>query len=208
LGSKVTVAKRASTPQKPEQLWQCGQIPGFATKSKRTRTGMSADRRLAAGMDDFLTKPVSTAALFAVIDRLVFADGASRPANVDKEERRSLLDPVAVLTACGDNADGLRMMCQDLETHAPAQLAEVGNALRERDAPRLRQAAHKFCPLLFAFSTAGGNVASDLEDLATEGRLEEAQPLVEQLETMTRELMQLADGLSLDTLRSQAGAAQ
>ena len=89
---------------------------------------------------------------------------------------------------------------------ALAVLAEVGDALRDRDVPRLRQAAHKFCPLLFAFSTVAGDVASDLEDHAAQGRLEEAQPLMQRLETMTRELMQLVGGLSLEALRRQAEA--
>ena len=40
-----------------------------------------------------------------------------------------------------------------------------------------------------------------------QGQLEEAQPLVERLETMTQELMRLAGGLSLETLRQQAEAA-
>jgi hypothetical protein len=71
----------------------------------------------------------------------------------------------------------------------------------------LAQAAHKFCPLLFAFSTVAGAVASDLEDHAAQGRLEEAQPLVEQLESMTPELMRLVDGLSLESLRRQARTA-
>jgi len=57
-------------------------------------------------------------------------------------------------------------MCDDFRTYAPVRQAEVGSALRERDAERLRQAAHKFCPWLFAFSTVAGNVASELEDLA------------------------------------------
>ena len=57
-------------------------------------------------------------------------------------------------------------------------------------------------------STVAGDVASDLEDHAAQGRLEEARPLLEQLETMTQELMRLAGGLSIDTLRSQAGAAR
>ncbi|HEV3261236.1 MAG TPA: PAS domain S-box protein [Gemmataceae bacterium] len=182
-----------------------GHLPVIALTARSRQE--DRERCLAAGMDDFLTKPVPSAALFAAIDRLVFAHGVSQPANVDTEERRGLLDPVAVLTACGGNAEGLRMMCQDFETYAPAQLAEVGDALRVRDAPRLCQAAHKFCALLFAFSTVAGNVASDLEDHAAQGRLEEAQPLAEQLETMTRELLRLADGLSLETLRHQAEAA-
>jgi two-component system sensor histidine kinase/response regulator len=97
-------------------------------------------------------------------------------------------------------------MCQDFQTYAPVRLAEVGDAARERDAPRLRQAAHKFCALLFAFSTVAGNVASDLEDHAAQGQLEKAQPLVERLETMTQELMRLVGGLSLETLRRKAEA--
>ena len=61
--------------------------------------------------------------------------------------------------------------------------------------------------LLFAFSTVAGTVASDLEDHAAQGQLEEAQPLVERLETMTQELMRLVGGLSLKALRQQAEAA-
>jgi hypothetical protein len=49
-------------------------------------------------------------------------------------------------------------------------------------------------------------VASELEELAANGRLEEARPLVERLEPMTRELVRLVDGLSLDALRALAGA--
>ena len=98
-------------------------------------------------------------------------------------------------------------MCQDFQAYVPARLAEMGEALRDRDAPRLREAAHKLCPLLFAFSTAAGDVASDLEDHAAQGRLEEARPLVEQLETMARELIRQVDGLSIEALRDQAGAA-
>jgi len=50
-------------------------------------------------------------------------------------------------------------------------------------------------------------VASELEDHAAEGQLEEARPLAGKLEAMADELMRLVSGLSLDTLREQAGAA-
>src|SRR5262249_49453449 len=113
----------------------------------------------------------------------------------------SLLDPVAVLTACGDDAGGLLRMCRDFRTYAPPGMAEVGEALRDGDAPRLREAAHKFSALLPAFSTAAGDVASDLEDRAAQGQLDEARPLVERLEAMVGELMPQVDGLSVETLR-------
>jgi HPt (histidine-containing phosphotransfer) domain-containing protein len=162
-------------------------------------------------MDDFLTKPVRPAELLAAIDRLVRAPGESQgispPGLRDTEERRDLLDPVALLIACGDEAEWLRGMCQDFQTYVPARLAELREALRDRDAPRLCEAAHKLGALLFAFSTVAGDAVSDLEDHAAQGRLEEAQPLVEQLEAMAQELLALAAGLSLETLRQQAEAA-
>jgi hypothetical protein len=60
---------------------------------------------------------------------------------------------------------------------------------------------------LFAFSTMAGNVASDLENQAAQGRLDEALPLVEWLEEMAQELLPLVSGLSLESLRRQAEAA-
>jgi two-component system sensor histidine kinase/response regulator len=86
-------------------------------------------------------------------------------------------------------------------------LTAVQEALRERDAIRLREAAHKLCGTVAAFSTAVGAVASDLDDQAARGQIEDAWPLVEQLEAMTLELIQQVDGLSIEALREQAGAA-
>ena len=94
-----------------------------------------------------------------------------------------------------------------LRTRLPDQTGRGQDALRERDAPRLREAAHKLCGTVAAFSTVAGAVASDLEDQAARGQLEEARPLVEQLEAMARELIEQVDGLSIEALRDQAGAA-
>jgi HPt (histidine-containing phosphotransfer) domain-containing protein len=94
-----------------------------------------------------------------------------------------------------------------LRARLPDQLTAVQDALRDRDAPRLREAAHKLCGMVAAFSSTAGGVASELEDHAAQGRLEEARPLVGQLEAMAQELIRLAGELSLDALREQARAA-
>jgi hypothetical protein len=97
-------------------------------------------------------------------------------------------------------------MCRAFQTYLPVRVAEAGDALRAPDAPRLREAGHKLSALLFAFSTTAGNAALDLENQAAQGRLAEARPLVERLEEMAQELMRLAGGLSLETLRQQRDA--
>jgi len=111
-----------------------------------------------------------------------------------------------LLAACGGDAAILGKLCVAFRARLPDHLQAVQDALRDGDAPRLREAAHKLSGMVAAFSTVAGGVASDLEDQAALGRLDEARPLVGRLEALARELMRQADGLSLETLRRQAEA--
>jgi CheY-like chemotaxis protein len=163
-------------------------------------------RCLAAGMDDYLAKPIRSVELFAAIERLVCSQTVPPLVRPGAGAGADLLDPVVLLAACGDEAEGLGRMCDSLRTYLPSRLAEVGEALRAGDAPRLRVAAHKLCGLLSAFATVAGAAASDLEDQAAGRRLDQCRPLVEQLEAMARELIKRVDGLSIEALRDQAGA--
>ena len=158
-------------------------------------------RCLAAGMDDFLAKPIQAADLWAATERLT---GSRPPAD---RPRRDLLDPRVLLAACASDGTTLEEISQVLRARVPDQLTAVQEALRDRDAMRLREAAHKLSGTVAAFSTVVGAMASDLEDHAASGQLEEAWPLVEQLEALARELIQQVDGVSIEALREQAAAA-
>jgi PAS domain S-box-containing protein len=186
-----------------------GHLPVIALTARSRKE--DRERCLRAGMDECLTKPYSAADLGATMDRVLRKDesGNRKDENeealpADSSSAMGLIDPMVLLAACGGDPAMLRKMCLRLQSLVPEDLAAVRDALHTLDAPRLREAAHKLYGTLSAFSTVAGHVASDLEDYAAQGQLEEAQPLVELLETMTQELMRLVGGLSLEALRRQA----
>ena len=111
------------------------------------------------------------------------------------------------MAACGGEAAILDRIAQTFRARYPDYLKSVQDALWGGDALQLRESAHKLAGIVATFSTVAGGVASELEDCAAQGQLEEARALVRQLETMTQELLRLVGGLSIDELRNQAGTA-
>ena len=89
-----------------------------------------------------------------------------------------------------------------LQTRVPEHVAALRDALRDQNAPRLREAAHKFCGLLSEFSTVAGDRAGSLEDIAAGTSLHDAPSILQELEAMATKLVQLADELSLEALQS------
>src|SRR5439155_17449468 len=155
---------------------------------------------LAAGMDDFQTRPIRPADLLAAINR-VLGTRSSR-----QSRWRDLLDAPVLLAACGGDATLLGKMGRTLTARVPEHLAALREALGDEDAPRLREAAHKCCGMLSEFSAAAGDLAGSLEDLAAGTQLEKAAPILEQLETTAHELVKQIDGITVEALRLQAKA--
>ncbi len=177
------------------ELTAGGHLPIIALTARSRKE--DRERCLAAGMDEFLTKPIRPADLLVTIDRVL---GANSP---PKSRSLHLLDAPVLLAACGGDPTLLGKMCRTLAARVPEHLASLRDALRDRDAPRLREAAHKCCGMLSEFSAAAGDLAGNLEELAASTQLERAATILEQLETMAPQLVEQIDRITVEALRRQ-----
>jgi PAS domain S-box-containing protein len=173
-----------------------GHLPVIALTARSRKE--DREQCLAAGMDDFLVKPISVADRWSAIDRIPVAEHRAQTAGA------ALLDPRVILATCGDDAAILESISRAFCARLPEHMRAVQDALRGRDASRLREAAHKVAGMVSAFSTVAGAAASNLEDLAAQGRLEEAAQPVQRLEMMVAELIPLVSRLTIEDLRAAA----
>jgi len=150
------------------------------------------DKALAAGMDDFLSKPLDVKALWDAIDRIT--------SDVPSRQRSRLLDARVIVQTCGGRPAVLERLCELFRQTAPVQMAATRAALDERDFARLRPASHILAGTLSAFSTIAGALASTLEDAAIDEDLERCVSLVAQLEATCSMLMEETRGLTLERL--------
>jgi PAS domain S-box-containing protein len=141
-----------------------GHLPVIAL----TALSMKGDRErcLAAGMDDYLAKPIRVVEFYETINRVTKRHLPIRAAEPD------LIDARTLLAACGGNPHLLEKMVQSFQDHVPDHLAQLTDAWRQRNAERLRSAGHKLRGLVSTFSS---KVASTVQSLERTG-LEQQWP--------------------------------
>jgi CheY-like chemotaxis protein len=172
-----------------------GHLPVIALTARSRKE--DREQCLAAGMDDFLAKPIQSEDLWSAIDRLVGEQRSEIQANSD------LLTAKVLLSACGGNGDILAKLCHVFQGGLPGYISALQDALRNGEPARLRQTAHKFCGMIGTFSSQAGSLASQIEDLATAARVEECRPLVDRLEQMSQDLLKQLDGITIEKLRNR-----
>ena len=176
-----------------EQARQLSRLPIVAM----TAHALSGDRErcLAAGMDDYITKPIRTEALFQSLERLALAVPDADDARGPDVEAQPLavttsgvgaVDWAQAQSAVGHDLDLLRDVVEAFCDEAPVVWQRLLDAAERKDLKLLERAAHTLKNLLSTFGVVrGADLACQLE-LAV--RTQQALPTPGETGLLEREL--------------------
>jgi signal transduction histidine kinase/CheY-like chemotaxis protein/HPt (histidine-containing phosphotransfer) domain-containing protein len=164
-----------------------GHVPVVAVTANAVQG--ERQRCLAAGMDDYLSKPVRGAELFAAIKRLLgerARPGEAGAAGPPEGEPAW----VAPLVAMGFDPPAVAKLARTFLDTVPPRLAALRQSLTSGEAEEVRQTAHSLKGSLAVFAARGAiESARQLEQAGAKRSLDEAEPLLGELAEQVEPLL-------------------
>jgi two-component system, sensor histidine kinase and response regulator len=223
-GHKVTVASNgrkglAALEQRPYDVIlmdvQMPEMNGFeATQAIREKERSSGDhmpivamtahamkgdeeRCRDAGMDFYLTKPIQSADLFSVLDRIAASLASRVTPSLPAEQRpSSALDVEAALRRIDGDRDLLKQIAELFRNECPSTIDAIRSAIASQSAKDLERQAHTLKGSSANLgATAVTEVAKQLEAIARTGDIQRARGELETLEIEVDRLMCELEGL-------------
>lgn len=154
-----------------------------------TAHAMRGDREkcIAAGMNDYLPKPIEPGQLAAILPKLLpclaSPPPVSAPAVKSPSGREVVFDPEELLARLSGDESLARKIVAGFLTHVPGQLQTLAKCIESGDAPGVSLQAHAIKGAAAAVAApALHDLCGKIEQVATPGNLSSAGPLLTLIE--------------------------
>jgi CheY-like chemotaxis protein/HPt (histidine-containing phosphotransfer) domain-containing protein len=160
-------------------------LTAHATKEDR-------DRCLAAGMDAYVSKPVTARELFETIESVATGRKVTEPMHSTVKDSGAVIDETTLMARVDHDLKLLNKMIELFCDDCPKMLAEIQEYVSAEDAPALAKAVHTFAGSAGNFAaTRTVEAARALEKAAREDRLDRIKEAFSVLENEVSRLVEV-----------------
>jgi CheY-like chemotaxis protein len=175
-----------------------GHIPIIAMTAYATEG--DRERCLSAGMDDYVSKPISAGKLFKAIEALIPLEESVQSAD---EKKGCTLNKDVLIKSFKDDHNLFKELVEIFVNDYPQMLTSLRKSLKATDAKTFTRTAHSLKGMLRNFEAeAAADTAFDLEKKGKQGELDGTDQIIDslagQLDEVTQNLQQLVKKISKD----------